>query len=155
MHALTDFYMLAVTHFDTLQLLKALKHPNIVSYRESFLVAGNLCIVMDFCAQGDLHSILEKRRGVSLPEETILDWFVQICLAIKHVHDRKIVHRDIKLQNIFVASNGLLKLGDFGVSKVLNSTQALATTRVGTPYYLSPGEMIPIHLFSSPHNTVN
>jgi NIMA (never in mitosis gene a)-related kinase 1/4/5 len=125
------------------QLLKALKHPNIVSYRESFLTGSSLCIVMDYCSEGDLHAILKRRRGVALPEDTILDWFVQICLAIKHVHDRKILHRDIKMQNIFVASTGLLKLGDFGVSKVLNSTQALAATRVGTPYYLSPGMVLP------------
>lgn len=125
------------------QLLKALKHPNIVSYRESFLSGGSLCIIMDYCSQGDLNTILEKRRGAPLPEDTLLDWFVQLCLALKHVHDRKILHRDIKLQNIFVAHNGLLKLGDFGVSKVLNSTQALAATRVGTPYYLSPGAPSP------------
>ena len=121
------------------QLLRALKHPNIVSYHESFLTYGSLCIVMDYCSAGDMGAIVARRRGALLPEDTILDWFVQICLAIKHIHDRKILHRDIKMQNIFVAGNGLLKLGDFGVSKVLNSTQALAATRIGTPYYLSPG----------------
>ena len=68
----------------------------------------------------------------------ILDWFVQLCLALKHVHDRKCLHRDIKAQNIFMSSGGLIKLGDFGVSKVLSSTHALAATGVGTPYYLSP-----------------
>lgn len=47
-------------------------------------------------------------------------------------------HRDIKTQNIFMSSGGLLKLGDFGVSKILNSTYQLAATAVGTPYYLSP-----------------
>ena len=125
-----------------MQLLRALKHPSIVSHHESFLSAGSLCIVMDYCSAGDLHTILQRRRGAPLPEDTILDWFVQICLAIKHIHDRKVLHRDIKLQNIFVAGNGLLKLGDFGVSKVLNSTQALAATRVGTPYYLSPGAVL-------------
>ena len=62
----------------------------------------------------------------------------QMCLGLKHVHDRKILHRDIKTQNIFVSADGLLKLGDFGVSKVLASTWQLAATAVGTPYYLSP-----------------
>jgi NIMA (never in mitosis gene a)-related kinase 1/4/5 len=123
-----------------LQLLKVLKHPNIVTYRESFLDGGKLCIVMDYCSGGDLHTVLQRRRGTPLPEDTILDWFVQICLALKHIHDRKVLHRDIKAQNIFVASNGLLKLGDFGVSKVLDSTTSLAATGVGTPYYLSPGK---------------
>lgn len=72
---------------------------------------------MAFCSGGDLGVVLQSKKG-SLPEEMILDWFVQICLAIKHVHDHKILHRDVKPQNVFLAADGLLKLGDFGVSKV-------------------------------------
>uniref|UniRef100_A0A8C8WDV3 non-specific serine/threonine protein kinase n=1 Tax=Panthera leo TaxID=9689 RepID=A0A8C8WDV3_PANLE len=68
----------------------------------------------------------------------ILDWFVQICLALKHVHDRKILHRDIKSQNIFLTKDGTIQLGDFGIARVLNSTVELARTCIGTPYYLSP-----------------
>lgn len=61
-----------------------------------------------------------------------------MCLAVKHVHDRKILHRDIKAQNVFMVKNGLLKLGDFGIARVLNQTSEMAATVVGTPYYLSP-----------------
>ncbi|XP_022450571.1 serine/threonine-protein kinase Nek1 isoform X4 [Delphinapterus leucas] len=68
----------------------------------------------------------------------ILDWFVQICLALKHVHDRKILHRDIKSQNIFLTKDGTIQLGDFGIARVLNSTVELVRTCIGTPYYLSP-----------------
>ncbi len=50
----------------------------------------------------------------------ILNWFVQICLGLKHVHDRKILHRDIKTQNIFLTKSGVIKLGDFGIARVLN-----------------------------------
>eukprot|EP01035_Chromulina_nebulosa_P019583 gene19583-25486_t len=64
--------------------------------------------------------------------------FVQISLAIKHIHDRKILHRDLKSDNIFLTSNGLCKLGDFGVSRVLRNTSELASTQIGTPYYMSP-----------------
>ncbi|XP_077671573.1 serine/threonine-protein kinase Nek1 isoform X4 [Eretmochelys imbricata] len=67
-----------------------------------------------------------------------MDWFVQICLALKHVHDRKILHRDIKSQNIFLTKDGTIQLGDFGIARVLNSTVELARTCIGTPYYLSP-----------------
>ena len=57
---------------------------------------------MDFCDSGDLHTRILGQRGVSFSEERILDWFVQITLALKHVHDRKVLHRDIKSQvNIF------------------------------------------------------
>ncbi|XP_044286836.1 serine/threonine-protein kinase Nek1 isoform X6 [Varanus komodoensis] len=68
----------------------------------------------------------------------IMDWFIQICLALKHVHDRKILHRDIKSQNIFLTKDGTIQLGDFGIARVLNSTVELARTCIGTPYYLSP-----------------
>eukprot|EP00198_Chlamydomonas_reinhardtii_P011003 XP_001700340.1 predicted protein [Chlamydomonas reinhardtii] len=126
------------------KLLMALNHPNIVRCIECFTHMNKLCIVMDWCSEGKWpegsrgYQELLKRRGQQLSEDTILDWLVQMCLGLKHVHDRKILHRDIKTQNVFMSSGGLLKLGDFGVSKVLNSTFQLATTAVGTPYYLSP-----------------
>ena len=63
---------------------------------------------------------------------------MQICLALKHIHDRKVLHRDLKSQNIFMTKNNIIKLGDFGIARVLNSTKENAKTMVGTPYYLSP-----------------
>lgn len=64
---------------------------------------------------------------------------MQLALALKHVHDRKIIHRDIKTENIFLSSHKrVVKLGDFGIAKVLESTMQQARTAIGTPYYLSP-----------------
>ena len=57
---------------------------------------------------------------------------------MKHIHDRKVLHRDIKSQNIFLTQTGMIKMGDFGIARVLNSTKDNAKTMVGTPYYLSP-----------------
>ena len=57
---------------------------------------------------------------------------------MKHIHDRKILHRDLKSQNVFLTKNGLVKLGDFGIAKCLDTTLAQAKTFIGTPYYLSP-----------------
>ncbi|XP_066401043.1 serine/threonine-protein kinase Nek5-like isoform X2 [Molothrus aeneus] len=69
----------------------------------------------------------------------ILSWFVQISLGLKHIHDKKILHRDVKAQNVFLSNNGkVAKLGDFGIARQLNSTTEFAHTCVGTPYYLSP-----------------
>ena len=73
-----------------------------------------------------------------MPENQILDWFVQMALAIKHIHDHKILHRDLKTQNIFMNKNGKIKLGDFGIARVLQHTSDWAKTAIGTPYYLSP-----------------
>ncbi|XP_070613522.1 serine/threonine-protein kinase Nek1 isoform X13 [Erythrolamprus reginae] len=119
-------------------VLANMKHPNIVLYRESFEEAGCLYIVMDYCEGGDLFKKINAQKGVFFSEDQIMDWFVQICLALKHVHDRKILHRDIKSQNIFLTKDGTIQLGDFGIARVLNSTVELARTCIGTPYYLSP-----------------
>ncbi|CAF4682464.1 unnamed protein product [Rotaria sp. Silwood1] len=120
------------------KVLSEMKHPYIVSYVESFEDAASLFIVMDYCDGGDLHSRIQAQRGILFNEDQILDWFVQITLALKHVHDRKVLHRDIKSQNVFLTRDGSAKLGDFGISKILNSTCELARTQIGTPYYLSP-----------------
>uniref|UniRef100_A0A4W3JUS9 non-specific serine/threonine protein kinase n=1 Tax=Callorhinchus milii TaxID=7868 RepID=A0A4W3JUS9_CALMI len=119
-------------------VLANMKHPNIVQYRESFEESGCLYIVMDYCEGGDLFKRINTQKGVLFSEDQIMDWFVQICMALKHVHDRKILHRDIKSQNIFLTKDGTVQLGDFGIARVLNSTVELARTCIGTPYYLSP-----------------
>ncbi|XP_014665091.1 PREDICTED: serine/threonine-protein kinase Nek1-like [Priapulus caudatus] len=119
-------------------VLSRMKHPNIVSYRESFEESGQLYIVMDYCDGGDLYSKINLQHGILFTEDQILDWFAQICLAIKHVHDRKILHRDLKSQNIFLNKSVIVQLGDFGIARVLNSTTDFAKTCIGTPYYLSP-----------------
>ena len=95
-------------------------------------------MVMDYADGGDLSQKIKRRNGEFFSESQILDWFTQVCLAIKHIHDRKIIHRDIKSGNIFLTKNNLVKLGDFGISKCLNTTLDKAKTIIGTPYYLSP-----------------
>lgn len=59
-------------------------------------------------------------------------------MALLYIHSRKVIHRDIKPQNIFIAKNGDLKIGDFGISKVLQATQEKAMTVIGSPFFLSP-----------------
>ena len=95
---------------------------------------------MDYANGGDLSNKIknQRKKGKYFSENQILDYFTQICLAIKHIHDRKILHRDIKSQNIFLMKNNRVKLGDFGIAKCLNGTFEKAKTLIGTPYYLSP-----------------
>ncbi|XP_066239825.1 serine/threonine-protein kinase Nek5 [Saccopteryx leptura] len=120
-------------------LLAKMKHPNIVTFFSSFQENNKLFIVMEYCDGGDLMKRINRQRGVLFTEDQILSWFVQISLGLKHIHDRKILHRDIKTQNIFLSKNGMVaKLGDFGIARVLNNSMELAQTCVGTPYYLSP-----------------
>ena len=115
-----------------------MEHPNIIHFREVQNHNNYLYIVMDYADGGDLSMKIKEQRGKFFPEDKILDWFTQVCLAIKHIHDRRILHRDIKSQNIFLMKNGQVKLGDFGIAKCLNHTIDKAKTYVGTPYYLSP-----------------
>jgi NIMA (never in mitosis gene a)-related kinase len=61
-----------------------------------------------------------------MSEDLIMNYFTMTCLAIKHMHDNHILHRDIKVQNVFLTSRGLIKLGDFGISKTLDTTEQLA-----------------------------
>ena len=124
-------------------LLSKLQHPNIVSFWESFHSRNSrgspiLCIVMEYADGGDLALLIKNRRGRYMSESQVLQIFVQISLAMKHVHDRKILHRDLKSQNIFMTSSGVVKLGDFGIAKILRNTGELASTQIGTPYFMSP-----------------
>lgn len=77
---------------------------------------------------GDLSRKIKeaKMNKVRLPAEKIFEWFVQLSLAMKHIHTKKILHRDLKAQNIFLSKENMVKLGDFGISKVLESTHDFA-----------------------------
>ncbi|XP_052607744.1 serine/threonine-protein kinase Nek5 isoform X2 [Peromyscus californicus insignis] len=120
-------------------LLSQMKHPNIVTFFSAFQGNSRLFIVMEYCDGGDLLQRIQRQRGELFSEDQILGWFVQISLGLKHIHDRKILHRDIKSQNIFLSKNGkVAKLGDFGTARTLNNSMELAQTCAGTPYYLSP-----------------
>ena len=122
--------------------LKSLHHPNIVSFIDTFAENGNLYIVMEYADGGDLHQrisqLKSQQKSGGMLEEEALNYFVQICLAIKHIHDRKILHRDLKSQNVFLTKKGIVKVGDFGIAKSLSSSMDMAKTQIGTPYYLSP-----------------
>lgn len=121
------------------KVLSSLKHPYVVRYYDSFLNAGKLCIVMQFAEKGDLYSrIKQARNGRRIPQEQVLEWFTQGVLALKYLHDLKILHRDLKSQNMFLTAEERLKVGDFGISRVLSGTMAFARTMIGTPYYMSP-----------------
>ena len=121
-------------------LLASLRHDYIVQYHDSFIGQGRLNIVMELCPGGDLASKLAalRQRSQRLPEASVWRYLLQVASALRFVHSRKILHRDLKAQNVFVGTDGNVRLGDFGVSKLLESTSDLARTKVGTPYFMSP-----------------
>ncbi|NXI67425.1 NEK4 kinase, partial [Anseranas semipalmata] len=121
------------------QLLSQLKHPNIVAYRESWQGEdGLLYIVMGFCEGGDLYHKLKEQKGKLLPENQVVEWFVQIAMALQYLHEKHILHRDLKTQNVFLTRTNIIKVGDLGIAKVLENQYDMASTLIGTPYYMSP-----------------
>ncbi|KAI5092482.1 serine/threonine-protein kinase Nek11, partial [Silurus meridionalis] len=121
------------------QLLSQLHHPAILRFYTSFLERDAFCIITEFCEDGDLECKLEQVRvsGEALPESQIREWLVQLLLGVDYMHQRRILHRDLKTKNVFLKKNAV-KIGDFGVSCLLMGSCDLATTFTGTPYYMSP-----------------
>lgn len=121
-------------------VLKSLSHPNVVAYVESFLDSQRLWIVMEFADGGDIASAIQRRKelGGLFTEPQVLSAFAQCCAGLKHIHGKRILHRDLKCQNIFLMVDGIVKLGDFGIAKILDHTTSKAKTAVGTPYYACP-----------------
>jgi NIMA (never in mitosis gene a)-related kinase len=92
---------------------------------------------------GDLNQEIKskQKKNQRIPEDDVLDYLVQICLGLKHIHDQRILHRDLKASNIFICrkeNRFSLKIGDFGIARELSDRTRLVQTRIGTPYYLSP-----------------
>ena len=124
-------------------ILAKLDHPNIIKFYDVFeskKPKHMINIVTEYADGGDLSEKIKERKNKNnnFTESEILDYFTQICLAIRHIHKKKIIHRDLKSGNIFLMKNGFVKLGDFGIAKGFQKTMDKAKTMVGTPYYLSP-----------------
>lgn len=129
-------------------ILRELRHTHIVRYHDRVLDKANskIYIVMEYCEGGDLRALIKKckRDHEHIPEELIWKVFGQIVQALHACHTRpegKILHRDIKPGNIFLDGRGNVKLGDFGLSRIMGKDSVYATTHVGTPYYMSPEQI--------------
>ena len=122
-----------------INILSKLNHPNLVQYISSCSDDEGIYIVMEFCIYGDLYSLLHmvKKKRVYVNEEIIWDIAYQCLLGLEYLHSQHIIHRDIKLLNIFMSKNKSVKIGDMGMSKIL-SNKEMKLSRVGTPLYLAP-----------------
>ena len=120
-------------------ILKQLDCNYIVKYYESFEEDNNYFIVMEYCEKGDLGSYLSKlkKNNIRLTENEIWKFFIEISLGLTYIHNKKILHRDLKSKNIFLNKDLNIKIGDLGIAKILQDTNH-AHTFIGTPFYLSP-----------------
>ncbi|KAL8749866.1 MAG: hypothetical protein Q9199_007426 [Rusavskia elegans] len=129
-----------------LQIHAKMRHPNIVEFHKAFTFKACTYVVLELCPNGSIQDMVRARLGLSSPE--IRRLVVQLCGAIKYMHARNVIHRDLKMGNLFLDHEMNVKIGDFGLAAVLVSpgeyqgsyTKALSrrTTLCGTPNYIAP-----------------
>ena len=124
-----------------IRILYSLNNKNIIGYEEAFYddESETLNIIMEYADDGDLETKIKElsKKKLFFDENTIWNILIQILFGLKYLHDNKIIHRDLKSANIFLTKNGIVKIGDLNVSKVLNQNK-MAQTKTGTPYYSAP-----------------
>ncbi|RNF27342.1 putative serine/threonine-protein kinase a, putative,protein kinase [Trypanosoma conorhini] len=122
--------------------LSRCNNANIVRHHVSYERGGMLLIIMEYADGGDLYKQIKARQQSTryFKEHEVLFIFLQLCLALDHIHMNKMMHRDLKTANVLLTTTGLVKLGDFGFSRQYEDSLSnpVGSTFCGTPYYLSP-----------------
>ncbi|KAM4718855.1 TRAF2 and NCK interacting kinase b isoform 11-T11 [Anableps anableps] len=125
-------------------LKKYSHHRNIATYYGAFIkknppgMDDQLWLVMEFCGAGSVTDLIKNTKGNSLKEEWIAYICREILRGLTHLHQHKVIHRDIKGQNVLLTENAEVKLVDFGVSAQLDRTVGRRNTFIGTPYWMAP-----------------
>ncbi|XP_076617669.1 TRAF2 and NCK interacting kinase b isoform X7 [Chaetodon auriga] len=125
-------------------LKKYSHHRNIATYYGAFIkknppgIDDQLWLVMEFCGAGSITDLIKNTKGNSLKEEWIAYVCREILRGLTHLHQHKVIHRDIKGQNVLLTENAEVKLVDFGVSAQLDRTVGRRNTFIGTPYWMAP-----------------
>ncbi|KAM9850656.1 mitogen-activated protein kinase kinase kinase 13 [Aulostomus maculatus] len=115
--------------------LRKLKHPNIISFKGVCTQAPCYCIIMEYCAQGQLYEVL--RAGRKVTPRLLVDWASGIASGMNYLHLHKIIHRDLKSPNVLVTHNDSVKISDFGTSKEL-SDKSTKMSFAGTVAWMAP-----------------
>ncbi|XP_072114371.1 misshapen-like kinase 1 [Mobula birostris] len=125
-------------------LKKYSHHRNIATYYGAFIKKSppghddQLWLVMEFCGAGSVTDLVKNTKGNALKEEWIAYICREILRGLTHLHAHKVIHRDIKGQNVLLTENAEVKLVDFGVSAQLDRTVGRRNTFIGTPYWMAP-----------------
>ena len=116
-------------------ILSYLEHLNIIKYYDYIFEKNKEIIIMEYAEGGNLKEKIEEKKAFE--ENKIIDWFIEICEGIQYIHNKKIIHRDLKLNNIFLTKDNHIKIGDFGMSNILYN-ESQSKTNKETFFYLIP-----------------
>ena len=119
-----------------IKLHKKLHHQNIVNFEHFFEDKENVYILLELCSNQTLNELVKRRKR--LTEIEVQCYLLQIIKALKYIHSHRIIHRDLKLGNLFITQKLELKLGDFGLAAKLDYDGQRRRTVCGTPNYIAP-----------------
>ena len=125
------------------KLLSKVNNEHIVKYYESFYSTNSFNIVMEFCDGNDLEKYIDKhkREHKKIGKAEIYGFILDICKGLKEIHSKHIIHKDLKPDNLFLTNNGMIKIGDFGISRQLYNSRDFANTANGPLLYMAPEEI--------------
>lgn len=130
------FCTLGVQLYAEIKIHRSLDHPNIVRFQECFEDDDNVYMTLELCQSGSLMDMLRRRRRFTEPEARF--FMVQLIGACHYMHTHQVIHRDLKLGNLFLDANMNVKVGDFGLAALIENPGERKKTICGTPNYIAP-----------------
>ena len=122
------------------RLLAMLEHPNIVTLNNFTETGGRLCLIMQFVEGQTFEDKLQKAKN--LPWQEVVHVGIEVCKALEHAHAQSVIHRDIKPSNVLVRDDGMVKVTDFGIAKMVGQNKLTSTGQtMGTVRYMSPEQV--------------
>lgn len=133
---INDLLLITFQLYAEIKIHRSLAHPNIVHFRDCFEDDNNVYMTLELCPSGSLMDMLRRRRRFTEPEARF--FMIQLIGACHYMHTHQVIHRDLKLGNLFLDGNMNIKVGDFGLAALIEREGERKKTICGTPNYIAP-----------------